>query len=207
MISKRTQQWFSSALATTGLALASMIFSAPTAMAQPCEVPCPEVGQIKCCPGSSISTLQANGGTINFTALTNGCFFITSCTPPAACQWEVTMDIQNFNGSGTDPVTGATVNWRNVPTMVSTGSKIKSLQAASQFPAAGYIQFWVEADVSGVPGVYRSTTEVYLENNNIMSWDPFVNEHFQTVAGAVVELVNDQTGDVILLTDLISILN
>lgn len=208
MTSKRTQRWLSSVLAATGLAVASIIGSAPTALAQPCEVPCPDVGQVKCCPGSSISTLQANGGTINFTATTNGCFFIISCTPPAACQWQVNMGLQNFNGTGTDPVSGITVNWRNDPTKASTGSTITSLQAASQFPATGFIEFWVEADAVGVPGVYRSTQQVRLENRQIMSWDPFVNETFRMVGPANgITLVNDQTGDVIVLQNLTSILN
>jgi hypothetical protein len=207
MISKRTQRWLSSALAITGFAVASIITSAPSAFAQPCEVPCPEVGQIKCCPGSSISTLQANGGTINFTALTNGCFFITSCTPPAVCQWQVNMDIVNFNGSGTDPMSGLTVNWRNDASKISTGSSIKSIDAAMQFPAEGFIEIWVEADIAGVPGVYRSTSQVRLENPHITSWDPFVNEAFKMPAGTVITLINDVTGDVMSLTDLTSILN
>jgi hypothetical protein len=207
-MSTKTPRWLTSALAVVGLAAASFVTSAPTVLAQPqCEVPCPNVGQIKCCPGSSISTLQSNGGTINFTALTNGCFFIISCTPPAICQWQVNMGLQNFNGSGTDPNTGLTINWRNNPAANSTGSTITAYQVASQFPASGFIEFWVEADVAGVPGVYRSTSQVRLENRQVMSWDPFVNETFRTAPGTAVTLVNDISGDVLTLTDLVSILN
>lgn len=212
MITKNTRRWLGSMLATAGLAAASILASASVALAQPCEVPCPDVGQIKCCPGSSISTLQANGGVINFTALTNGCFFIISCTPPAVCQWQMNMGLQNFTGTGTDPNTGVTVNWRNStdPNHISTGSELKSYQVSSQFPAYGFIEFWAEADVTGLPGVFRSTQQIRLENHQIMSWDPFVNEAFRlsdAQAATGVEFVNDVTGDVIMLYNLVSILN
>jgi hypothetical protein len=207
MISSTTQKWFVSALAIASVAVASLV-SAPKAGAQPqCEVPCPDVGQIKCCPGQSISVLQSNGGQINFTALTNGCFMINSCTPPVGCQWSVNMSIQNFTGTGTDPNTGLTYNWSNDPTKISTGSQITALSAASQFPADGFIQFWVTASVAGTPGTYRSTTEVRIDDHQIMSWDPFRNEAFRMAPGTQVQLVNDVTGDVITLTDLTSILN
>jgi hypothetical protein len=186
---------------------AGMVTFATTASAQQCE--CPTPGQVICCPGQSLTDFQHAGFNITLTATTNGCFMITSCTPPppSVCPWEVQMSLQNFDGTGTDPNLG-TVHWRNDPTRTSTGSTIRALNAGAQFPAYASISFYAQAEIDGIPGVYRSTEEIFIEDPQAMSFNPFHNETFTRPAGAApVIFTNDVTGDVITLTNLTSILN
>src|SRR3954464_15812515 len=107
-----SRKYISAMFATAGIAAMSMFAFSPAAQAQPGCNECPTVGQVICCPGSSLTSFQGFGYTITLTATTNGCFIITSCTPPPPCQWQVQMSLSNFDGVGTDPNLG-TIHWRN----------------------------------------------------------------------------------------------
>ena len=183
-------------LSATVFAIAATV-GTTTASAQCSE--CPTVGQVICCPGSSLADFQSLGYNITVTATTNGCFIVTSCTPPpplVPCNWQAT-----------DPILG-TIHWANDPTKTSSPATFRGLTAASQFPAEGTISFYAQAEIDGIPGVYRSTEEVVLHNRQVMSFNPFRNETFTRDADAApIDFVNDVTGDVITLQNLSSTLN
>jgi hypothetical protein len=200
-----TKKYFASMLTAAGVAVISMFAATPNASAQCNE--CPDVGDTLCCPGTSLTDFQHAGYSLTLNALTNGCFVVTSCTPPPPCLWQVQMSLANFSGTGSDPVLGV-VHWRNDPTRISTGSTITAQTPGSQFPAFGQISFYAEAEIDGVPGIYRSNEEVLIQDQNVMSWKPFRNEIFTRPAGAApIVFTNDISGDQITLNNLTSILN
>lgn len=202
------KKWLTSALAAAGLATLSIFaFVRATPVPVPACNECPPVGSEICCPGSSLTTFQALGYDIQVQSTTDGCFMITSCTPPPPCspQWQVQLQINRFTGVGYDPNFG-NFHWRNNPAMQAT-STLTSLTAASQYPAYGQITFYAEAEVDGIPGVFRSTAPVFLENHNVNSFAPFVNELFMMPDGYTVSFINDVTGDEMVVYRLTSMLN
>jgi len=124
------------------------------------------------------------------------------------------MSLSSFDGTGNDPVLG-TIHWRNDATHAPSDSwsTLTGAQGGSQFPARGVISIYIEAEIDGVEGIYRSNDPVVLENNNVTSFNPFVNELFVwptqpdgTPAPPII-FTNSVTGDQITLTDLTSLLN
>jgi hypothetical protein len=208
---KKTTKMLATVIAGAAQTALVALLSTSSAMAQCPEYTCDPPGTLKCCPGSSATNFIAQGGQVNITATTNGCFIINSCTMPAGCPggtgWSVDMTLQNFTGDANDPTLGM-VHWRNDPTRPAGGSRITAYaDSPGLFPAHGTIHFYAEAEIDGVPGIYRSQQEVVLENNQVMSWSPFVNEVFSTAPGVQINFINDVSGDVLTLTALSSTLN
>ena len=195
-----------SAIASAFLLTLSM--GSTTANAQCAE--CPTVGQIICCPGSSLADFTRLGYSITVTATTNGCFRVTSCTPPppaSPCPWQADLELQSFTGTAIDPIFG-NVHWANDPTKTSSLATFRGLAVATLFPAEGTISFYAQATIDCIPGVYRSQTQVVIHNRQVMSFNPFVNETFTRDANEPpILFVNDVTGDVLTLTNLSSTLN
>ncbi len=83
-----------------------------------------------------------------------------------------------------DPVLG-TITTTLDPTRPATPSTIRSLAAATQFPATEDIFFYARTTISSRPGkAYRSIQQVHLASQNVRSFAPHQNEPF-VLAGPV----------------------
>jgi len=208
MISKSIKKYLATAGTAAGLAFVGSFASSPAALAQ-CEKVCPVVGQEICCPGSSKADFEHQGSQLTIVSTTEGCFIVTSCIPPPPCSnqpWQVSLNIKKFEGIAQDPNLG-TIHWRNDPRRPSSPATLRGIDKG-QFPAYGTISFFAMAEIDGVPGVYRSREEVRLVNEQVRSFNPFVNELYHREKDAPpISFINDQTGDEILLNDLTSLLN
>lgn len=91
----------------------------------------------------------------------------------------------SWTGTGTHPLLGF-ITWSFVPTMSAPISSIIPIQSGTCLPARGDLFFWIEGDMSALPGrQFRSTTWIHVRANNLTSCSPFNCESFTLMNGPV----------------------
>ncbi|MEO6049366.1 MAG: hypothetical protein ABIQ57_17905, partial [Candidatus Kapaibacterium sp.] len=156
----------------------------------------PVIGTRSDCPiqwgGSFTSTTLGN---LTFNANGNASFqteTVTALTQPAGN----TQSPVSLQANVPTPTIG-TITWNFAPGIASTPTAINANQPGADFPATSDIYFTPEATISSQPGVvYRATSEVHLQNTNLTSFGPQINENYTLFSGPI-DFFDVRTGQVV----------
>ncbi len=119
----------------------------------------------------AVPTTFTSTGTGSFTAVAS-----PIGTPCTQFLTPTTLSLTGTSALGTITTTLSAVAAQN--------SSIISNQAGSEFPATGNLYFNVSVSISSQPGTFTSSTPVHLQNTNLTSFNPHVNQTY-TLVGSV----------------------
>lgn len=120
--------------------------------------------------------------------------------------WSETLKITNVSFAGDSPKygsvkTGADLSQATTPTTVTAN------QDDSKLPATGNIYFYPTVELGAYPGVtFTSTEEQQLQNTNLNSYDPQVNESWKLV-NSKLNFVDDAGEEAFTLTSQTTTIN
>jgi len=101
------------------------------------------------------------------------------------------LAVTNIDLTSTNPTLG-TIRTRLDPTRPSSLSRIRSNQIGSDFPATEDIYFQARATLSSQPGkLFRSINELHFNSQQVLTFNPHVNEVFRLVNRVAFEDVQN----------------
>ncbi|MDB5033820.1 MAG: hypothetical protein JWQ98_1061 [Chlorobi bacterium] len=141
----------------------------PCPVSRPCTITITITIRFSLAFGGGTETLTANG-TGNFNN-------IASTESP----WSETITPASLNFNGVSPTQGAFTTGFD-QSKQTRNTVVQSNTAASRFPATGDLYFYPTVTLSSHPGVvYSAIQEQHLQNRNLNSWDPQINESWSLV--------------------------
>jgi len=166
----------------SGLAIAAAMFSyAATVSAQEkCDqIVLPDGTLLTCQVDATGQKVYVDNGGNSYPATTGGVGQFTvvdSDTRPCTA----VLDVTTINLVSNNPKLG-TIKTTLDKTRKSRSSVIRSNQESSAFPATEDIYFYAIAEVSSLPGQYRSVQELHFNSPKVTSFNPHKNEKFRLV--------------------------
>jgi hypothetical protein len=183
----------------SGLAIMAAKFSyAATASAQEkCDqIVLPDGTLLTCQVDATGQKVYVDNGGNSYPATTGGVGQFTvvdSDTRPCTA----VLDVTAINLTSNNPKLGTIKTYLD-NSRKSRSSVIRSNQESSTFPATEDIYFYAIAEVSSLPGKYRSAQELHFNSRKVTSFNPHKNEPFRLVEK--VDFVDDNGTVVFTLT-------
>lgn len=153
----------------------------------------PDIGTIIKCPAKWRTIFTSDEfGTIEFDASATAEFETSTVTADAdvAGNTQKTVSLD----ASVDVEQLGTITWYIADGDATESTTISASQEDANFPATSDIYFRPSARISSQPGtVYRATREVHLQNNNLTTFNPQVDESYSEVEG-LIEFTSEETG-------------